>query len=420
LPTLLVVRLSLECTLELDRAPKPVWAFKEFSNLVPSFGWLRDYLAYGIACTDAPPLYHIIAGLAGIALAISPDHVMMVNGEEHPLHMFFLMVGESGNRKSAALKRALRVIQPCLAAQQLAHRIWYPEASSSEGIIDELAIDPNRIMVASEWTEFHSQGHASYAKHSRELMNLLYDGSALHRIKANGKSVIVEKTCVTILGASTPSLVKQATTLHDWSAGKLARYVIGYMGKPDDREMVSAIEQPRMVDDLRLGYDRLLSKSHGRAFVLDQAAWDCKVDWEHSDDWVQFRRSLPEHLQPSALRVGEHLYRIAALFQASIDYPHNTVVGTEAMVKAIQFMWACCIGLLSTFAILPSGEANSMARVLQVLHMYGSEGVSRRDLLRQTHLTGRQLTEAIGVLKEREDVIETCIDRRWHYCHQIR
>jgi hypothetical protein len=75
---------------------------------------------------------------------------------------------------------------------------------------------------------------------------------------------------------------------------------------------------------------------------------------------------------------------------------------------------------LNTFAILPSGEANSMARVLQVLHMYGSEGVSRRDLLRQTHLTGRQLTEAIGVLKEREDVIETCIDRRWHYCHQIR
>lgn len=408
--------------MELDRAPKPVWDFKDFAAFVPSYGWLRDYLAYGIQCTDAPPEYHVMAGIAGLALSISPDHVVTVNGEEHPLHMFMLVVGESGNRKSASIKRMLRTIQPCLADQRLAHRIWYPEASTSEGIIDGLAEDPCRLMVASEWTEFHNQGQASYAKHSREFVNLLYDGSTLNRLKANGKSVTVEKPCVTILGASTPSLVKQSTTLHDWSAGKLARYVIGYAHKPDDKEMISAVEHPRLVADLRLGYERLLSPSYGRSFVLDQEAWDYKVEWEHSENWIAFRKSLPEHLLPSALRVSEHLYRMAALYQASMDYPHNTVIHVEAMASAIQFMWRCCDSLLQTFAILPTHESNTMARVLQALQMWGAEGCSRRDLLRQTHLTGRQLSEAVAVLKEREDLTEHWITatRSWHYCHKIR
>jgi len=404
--------------LNLDRAPKPVWDFKEFAAFVPSYGWIRDYLAYGIECTDAPPLYHILSALAAVALAVSPEHVVTINGEEHPLHMFFLIVGESGNRKSAAIKRALRTVTPCLVEQRLGHRIWYPEASTSEGFIDELAVDPNRIMVVGEWSEFHNQGQANYAKHSREFVNLLYDGSALNRIKANGKSIMVEKTCVTILGASTPSLVKQSTSLYDWSAGKLARYMIGYMSKPDDHEMVSAVEHPNMVADLQRGYDRLLSPSFSKSFVLDQEAWDYKVAWEQSTDWLSFRRSLPEHLLPSALRVSEHLYRLAALFQASIDYPHNTVVHGEAMARAIQLIWWCCQGLLETFAILPAHEANTMDRVLQALRMWGREGVSRRDLLRQTHLTGRQLTEAVAVLKEREELTEHWIINHWHYCHQ--
>lgn len=402
----------------LDRAPKPVWDFKDFSDYVPAYGWIRDYLAYGIQCTDAPPLFHILAALAGVALAIAPEHVVLINNEEHPLHLFILVIGESGNRKSAAIKRLLRVIQPCLAAQQFGHRVWYPEAFTAEGVIDALAVDPNRMMVASEWTEFHNQGQASYSKHSREFVNLLYDGSPLHRLKAGNVQIEVERPCVTIVGASTPSLVKHNTSINDWSAGKLARYVIGYMSKPDSYEMVSAVEHPRLVSDLHVGYDRLLASSHGRAFVLDQDAWDLKVEWEYGADWREFRKSLPEHLLPSALRVSEHLYRIATLYQASIDYPHNTVVHADAMLKAINFLQRCCWSQFEAFAILPSHEANTMARVLQALRMHGAEGVSRRDLLRQTHLTARQLSEAISVLQEREEVNVECVDRRFYYSHR--
>jgi hypothetical protein len=407
----------LECDVILERVPQPVWDFRTCAPFIPSYGWIRDYVAYGIQCTDAPPLYHILASLAGVALALSPDHVVTVNGEEHPLHAFFLIVGESGSRKSAAIKRCLRVIEPRLAAAQIGHRIWYPEASTVEGMFDELIKDPARLLVASEWTEYHNQGKASYNQHSKEFVNLLYDGTPLHRLK-KGIKLTVERPCVSILGASTPSLIKQSTTLYDWSAGKLARYVIGYMHKPDDVEMVSAVEHPQLVDELRLGYDHLLSASYGKSFVLDQEAWDYKLEWEHSQEWIQFRRGMPEHLLPSGLRVSEHVYRIAALYQASQDYPHSTVVKVEAMSKAIQLLQWCCKSLVETFTILPSSENNIILRVLQALKMHGPAGVTRRDLLRQTHLNGAQLSAAIGALREREEVEIVQDGRRLNYAYR--
>ena len=403
----------------LSRVPTPVWEFREVAPFIPSHGWIRDYVAYAIQCTDAPPMYHVLSAIGGTCIAVSPDHVVSIHGEEHPIHMFLLAIGESGNRKSAAIKRCLKLITPRLQVQGLQHRVWYPEASTAEGIFGELQKDPCRLMIASEWTELHNQGKAHYNQHSKEFMNLLYDGAPLHRIKAK-EQLVVEKPCVSILGASTPSLVKQCTDLYDWNAGKLARYVIGYQSKPEDREMLSSIEHPKLVLDLQVGYDHLLSPSHTKSFVLSQVAWDYKIHCEQSPDWRHFKRSLPEHLQPSVLRTSEHMYRLAAIYQASMDYPHNTVIGEEAMVKAESFLWWCNQGLLEAFGIMPSHEGNSATRVLQVLTMHGAAGLSRRDLMRETHLSGKQITEAIETLKEREDVAVWPKGNTLHYCHRMR
>ena len=401
----------------MDHVPRPVWAFSDFAPLVPVRGWIRDYLAYAIQCTDAPPLYHILAALALVALAISPEHFLNVYGEQHPLHLFVMIVGGSGQRKSAAIKRALRVAYPCLARQALNHRIWYPEASSVEGIFDALLKDEHRLMVASEWTDLHTMNKANYAQHAREFFNLLYDGTPMTRLKM-GQQLALAKTCVTILGASTPSLVRGATTLHDWDAGKLARYLIGYQDKPAHYEMPAAVEYPTLVTDLQAGYDLLLSSSLAKEFVLSDDAWACKVGWEKGEQWLSFRAGLPDHLQPSAYRVSEHIYRIAALYQASIDYPHNTVVGEEAMWCAISLVWYCMQSLQEAFGLLNSEERNPIIRVLQVVRMFGTGGVDHRELLRRTHLTSRQLGEALDTLRVRHEVSTTSINGRLRHKYQ--
>jgi len=360
-------------------------------------------------------LYHIITAISAVSLAIAPDHVLNVYGEEHPLNLFLMIIGESGNRKSAAIKRCLRVIHPCLARQQMDHRIWYPEASSTEGIFDGLMKDPCRLMVASEWTDLHNMNKANYAQHAREFFNLLYDGSPITRLKM-GQQLSVPATCVSILGASTPGLVRGSTVLHDWEAGKLARYLIGYQSKPDDCEMVSAIEHPRLVTDLQISYDMLLSPSLSRSFTLSQEAWECKVGWEQGEQWRSFRRGLPEHLQPSALRVSEHLYRIATLYQASIDYPHASVVSEEAMWAAITLVWFCMQSVQEVFGLLSSDEKNPLTRVLQIVRMFGKTGAEHHDLLRRSHLGAKQLKEALETLHLRGEVATTAVKNKLrHY-----
>ena len=262
------------------------------------------------------------------------------------------------------------------------------------------------MMIASEWTDLHNMHKANYAQHAREFFNLLYDGMPLTRLKM-GKELSVSKPCVSILGASTPGLVRSSTNLHDWEAGKLARYLIGYQSKPDECEMVSAVEYPRLVTDLQVNYDMLLSSSMSQHFVLSQEAWECKVGWERGEQWREFRRSLPEHLQPSAQRVSEHLYRIATLYQASMTYPHEMVVSEEAMWAAINLVWYCMQSVHEAFGLLSSDEKNPITRVLQVVRMFGRSGVDHRELLRRSHLQTRQLTEALETLRLRGEIVTT-------------
>lgn len=401
-------------------SPRPVWDFALYAPLVPSYGWIRDYLAYALQCTDAPPSYHVLTSISATSLIIAPEHVLTVFGEEHALNLFIMIIGESGNRKSAAIKRCFKVIHPCLARQQLEHRLWYPEASSVEGIFDGLLSDPCRLMVATEWTDLHSMHKSNYAQHAPEFFNLLYDGAPITRLKM-GKQLSVSKPCVSILGASTPSLIRNGTTLHDWGSGKLARYLIGYQTKPDECEMVAAAEHPKLVTDLQVGYDLMLSSSLARSFVLSQEAFNLKVDWEQGEQWRQFRKGLPEHLQPSALRVSEHLYRIATIYQASMTYPHEMVVTEEAMWAAINLVWYCLQSVQEAFGLLASDEKNPLTRVLQVVRMFGPSGVEHRELLRRSHLHARQLGEALETLRLRGELATTAVNGRLKhfYCQPV-
>jgi hypothetical protein len=383
--------------------PEPVWSFDDVRTHVPSYGWIRDYVAYALQCTDAPPMYHVMAATALAINAIAAEHNCVVDGEPIPLHDYFLIIGESGTRKTAAIRRALRLVKRCYMQAQLGHRIWYPEACTPEGIALALEEDPNRLMVLYEWSDLHASGRASYWQHAPQFWELIFDQQPMQRLKI-AKSVSIERPSVTILGASTPSLVKQHTSLHDWQAGKMARYLIGYQAKPDDKEMTHPIERPDLLEDLHRNYERLLSTSLVTSFSPSEAAKEYKNAWQYSSEWKEFVRSLPEHLKPSGLRASDHIYRIATAYQASIDYPDNFVISESTIAVAIQFVWWCLESVRDTFSMLNIHESQPLTRVRAVLGCIDSLGIARGELLRQTHLHGPELDRAVATLLECEQV----------------
>jgi len=386
-------------------APEPCWRFEDFAHLVPEYGWIRDYLAYAIQCTDAPPKYHIIAAIALVMNGIAPDHECNVDGEPIPLHDFFLVVGESGNRKSAAIRRAMRAVQSCYTECRLDQRIWYPESCTPEGIITALEADPNRLMILTEWTNLQAQGRANYWQHTPQFFEMVFDRMPIQRLKMQ-QQVKVERPSLTILGASTPSLVKQHTNMYDWEAGKMARYLVCYQSKPEEMEMTNAIERPDLLLNLQQGYSRLLAPSQVASFVPSIEAKQLKDAWQYSAGWRAFVMGMPEHLKPSALRAGDHVYRVATAYQASMDFPHNMVISPEAMNAAIELVWDCLTSTQEAFALLPLHDKQPLARVRMLLNIAGAAGLPRRDLLRRTGMYSQEFTRALATLVECKEAVE--------------
>jgi hypothetical protein len=384
-------------------SPHPVWDLEIVRPYIPAYGWIRDYLVYALQCTDAPPLYHVMSALALVSNALASNHNCIVDGEAIPLHDFFLVVGESGTRKTAAIKRALKVVQPCYARTKLDHRIWYPEACTPEGIACALEEDPNRLMVLYEWSDLHAGGRASYWQHAPQFWELIFDQQPIQRLKI-AKSVKIERPSITILGASTPSLIRQHTTKYDWEAGKMARYLIGYQEKPDDAEMANAVEHPEYFDDLRQNYERLLTPSLVESLQFSEEAKQYKRDWQYSREWKTFLAELPEHLKPSGQRAGDHVLRVAALYQASIDYPYNYVVDAPAVAQAIQFVWWCLDSVKQQFSLLTTGENPQLTRIQSLLQRAGAKGLSRAELLRQAAMHGPELDRVLLTFREREQL----------------
>jgi hypothetical protein len=143
---------------------------------------------------------------------------------------------------------------------------------------------------------------------------------------------------------------------------------------------------------------------------VEAKAW--KDRWQYSAEWKAFTAGLPEHLKPSGLRAGDHVYRVAAIYQASMDYPFNHVIGVEAMNAAIELVWSCLTSTQEAFALLPLHDRQPLARVRMLLNIAGPAGIERQELLRRTGMYSMEFTRALGTLMECEEATATKVGKR--------
>jgi hypothetical protein len=105
-------------------------------------------------------------------------------------------------------------------------------------------------------------------------------------------------------------------------------------------------------------------------------------------------------LKPSALRAGDHVWRVATAFQASIDFPWNMVIGAEAMYAAITLIQECMESVQDTFSLLALHDRNPLVRVRTIISTLGPEGIERGELLRRAGIFSTELDRVLGTLGE--------------------
>jgi hypothetical protein len=391
----------------------PVWNFSDYEKFLPPGGLIYNYVWYAVQGTDAPPEYHIMSALALTSTAVAPQMDLVFRNVIHPLHLYQLIVGDSSaSRKTSSIKRALRMASPVFdRVSNGGARLFFPSTSSPEGIVDELAKEANRLIILYEWTDLHRLLAAKWWGHQSEMWNTLYDApETMSRVKAGGKQVRIERPRVSILGASTRELVNSAVGMLDWHAGKMARYLICCAKRPDDKEMeadqdvISLVRQ--LQDELNFLIGPLTLPTYG---MLSDEAWELVRKWDKDPAWQDLQRSASAHIAPSFARAKEHVLRVATLYEASLRTPDSVgdlVVQPDSMLPAILFVEHCMRSLVDNFGLVIERTASPLDRVRAALKNAGQAGMARSMLVRKTHLTARNLDEALLAIRVAEQLCE--------------
>jgi hypothetical protein len=125
---------------------------------------------YASALTDAPESYHIASALAIHSALISkyieiafptraPDGRTLVSWS--PMHLWCIVVGPSGDRKSTALNHAYNIVKEPVEAQRVG------VGSTPESTFDHVGHHPDAFFFYPEGASMFSQFNASFSQHGQ-------------------------------------------------------------------------------------------------------------------------------------------------------------------------------------------------------------------------------------------------------------
>ena len=393
-------------------------------SLVPPKGFFPRYLRYAIELTDAPDAFHIAAALA-VHSAVCANYVEVyfptkvktggggsavateandpsVRVAWSPIHLWTLIVGQSGDRKGTAIKLALDCGKPLVDDQIVG------VSSSPESTFDIVGHHPDAFFVYAEGATLFSMFAASYWQHGQGLFPQLYDGDDMKRQLAGQRTkknphpepieINIPRPRVSMLVGVAPSHLDAARST-DWTGGLIGRMVLVYgervcydpvAGRQNDNEMCALRE---ILHKLR---DHLMHQPVGVLRVGMKAdAGAMYMDWARSIDGMMKTKS--PKIRSLYNRLPQHILRVAAHYALSQAY---NVIDQESVVAAINF------GNYVSESIDRVGEMltddrilRNVVRLREFLSVYPGDLIPLREVIKALGLSAFTLKPAIESLQ---------------------
>jgi hypothetical protein len=182
-------------------------------------GFLHSYLQHYTTCSDHPATYVLGGGLAALAAISNPAMAFQTDmGMKIQPNLFVMILGDSASRKTAALSTAVKTVEA-----QHPERIG-AKAGSYEGVLESLAQKPYQLLPEGEFSRLLSQAHSGGHLEALKLgFTDLFDATSISKALSN-KLCNIESCQLSLIGAITPDLLVQNTTLEDYTSGFLSRW----------------------------------------------------------------------------------------------------------------------------------------------------------------------------------------------------
>lgn len=362
--------------------------------------FVGDFVAYCRSRTDAPPDYHVMAAMVGVGVAAGNDVFTEGRGRNLYCNLWGVNIGPSGIGKSVPLDILRRVLDKA----GLGHHVS-SESFSTEGLYGELKVEPVRLFLLQEFSAFQQMMNREYNHGSQQFLTEMYDVPDVYRRKLTENHLrkyapdgVIEfnKPCISILGATAPEWFSEQFRLSALRSGFLVRYLYC----PRDRRG-EYVEDPGpfdeaaeegLADHLRQVAERSGRADFGRVLTEFNA-------WERAN-----RESLahcPADFAGMRSRAGAFVKKVAMIVHLSND-PRHLRISPEALQTSIKFVERTHreAEKYLTERVAHNRDDAVRMRVMEIVEKHAGGGTERARLLREAHLSARELDVALQTLEQ--------------------
>jgi len=391
-------------------------------ELIPKTGFFPDYIRYARELTDAPDEYHLAAALSvhsavyGSIVEVQHLAVKTETAQDSrdqllawsPTHLWTIIIGDSGDRKTTALNKAEDVLDPFIEDRRGAI------GSSPESTMDMVSNAPDTVFWYAEGAAFFSQFLANYWRQGQGVFPQLYDGRSIDRKLTGGLRtaknpspkpihIRIERPRVTLtIGVALGHLAE--TRAVDWTGGLIPRMMIFHANRVrrQDSELINEEGQKRLQGRLRAVLNGLTAATKNGVYLLKvtpeaaeiHSAWSAKVD--------QVGQKRSERVRPTFNRIPDHVRRVAAHYAVSQGH---SAVGPDSMVSACNLGNFLITSVDRVSELLSTDRVDRLATTVRDFVVLASGGVPGRpvpllDVTRALRLSAHTLEPALKSLQK--------------------
>lgn len=274
---------------------------EKLARLLPSKGWLHHYTTY-TQFTECPLSYHVFCGLAVLGASLGRRVFKKMGFFNIFPNYCVILIGPTGRvKKTIAADVAKSFVHNMALCPIMADKI------TPESMALALLKSGHHFIYAPEFSVFF--GKQRYNEGMITQMLRLLDCPASYKISTVTRcEQEVTDVALTIVGASTLSLLAKSTPDETTSSGFLNRFVL-VTESDTDRCFPNPLEGPRESKEYLL---RVLERMRGESGEVSWSAESHKIHEEWYLERRKMLRRLPDETSAEVMERGQiHLIRTA-------------------------------------------------------------------------------------------------------------
>ncbi len=373
---------------------------------IPEEGLFQFYLKWAGPRTEAPMAFHVASLLSAVAILLGRKCKIQVGDLTFYPVIYAICIGESTMvRKTHAVNMMRRVFKIVEEKLQLPHSLILADDGTPEGLLTELYNKNSGIKVFNEFGAFLKQiKKRDFLRGFTGLFTELFDCPDTYTKQLSKKSFSIDEPFLCIHGSTTREWLLDAMDETDITSGFLARFLF-FPGESKTKLIPITFPRNRSAEEELAEKLASLNKISG-TFAPTAEAESIYIDW-----YIRHRHELQEPsmalLSAYYGRLEGYVWKIAFIFEVTTN-PNLESISAASVQLAIGFVERLKRDLkpLIQRDLQPSPMAKLLGRIRRMVQKAGPSGITRTNLLKNSHLTSKQLDMVIQTLKEREEIIE--------------